>query len=69
MQHEGGQYVTVKVEVDGKVEYRPLTICNSPGRAYYRITVRPPGKVSTYLAALEAGAKLDLLAPTGKFTL
>jgi len=35
-----GQYVTLNCKLpDGTEQYRHFTICNSPGRNYYRITI------------------------------
>ncbi|MDQ0970399.1 nitric oxide dioxygenase [Neobacillus niacini] len=74
-----GQYISVKVEMEGE-EYthiRQYSLSDSPGRDYYRISVKreagtskPDGIVSNYLHdKVKEGDILEVSAPAGDFVL
>lgn len=73
-----GQYVGVKTKPnhDGYDEIRQYSLSNAPGDDYYRITVKTeqkteehPGLVSHHLHQSSLGDSVELLPPTGDFTL
>jgi nitric oxide dioxygenase len=75
-----GQYVSVKVDIPDQphTHIRQYSLSDSPGKAYYRISVKredaignlPAGKVSVYLhSQLNEGEVLWLTAPAGEFVL
>ncbi|RKP50199.1 NO-inducible flavohemoprotein [Pararobbsia silviterrae] len=67
-----GQYIGLRVEIDGVEHRRNYSLSAASSAHEYRISVKrePRGTVSTYLhdVAVE-GATLDLFAPAGDFTL
>ncbi|PVZ65704.1 hybrid-cluster NAD(P)-dependent oxidoreductase [Pelagibaculum spongiae] len=66
-----GQFVTLKLEIDGKPVYRSYTISSSPSRPYaLGITIKqiPGGVVSNWLAEnLKKGDKITAMGPEGQF--
>ena len=75
-----GQYISVKVEIPGvkNTHIRQYSLSDSPGKDYYRISVKqesgndtkPDGLVSTYLhQQIKEGDILEISAPAGVFTL
>ncbi|WP_028400418.1 NO-inducible flavohemoprotein [Ectobacillus panaciterrae] len=77
---EPGQYVTVKVNIEGEqyTHNRQYSLSDAPGKDYYRISVKresgmnetPAGIVSNYLHNyVEEGSVLELSAPAGDFVL
>ncbi|WP_419875697.1 NO-inducible flavohemoprotein [Candidatus Pristimantibacillus sp. PTI5] len=75
-----GQYVSVKLQIEGAehTQIRQYSLSDSPGKPYYRISVkredayqdRSAGAVSTYLhQCAQEGKTLWLSAPAGDFTL
>ncbi|WP_249226813.1 NO-inducible flavohemoprotein [Alicyclobacillus mengziensis] len=76
-----GQYITVKMEVDGEpyTHLRQYSLSDRPGVGYYRISVKredspksgiPAGVVSSYLhSQVEEGDILPITAPAGDFHL
>ncbi|MHA6481552.1 NO-inducible flavohemoprotein [Paenibacillus sp. strain BS8-2] len=77
---EPGQYVSVRMVVDGDehTQLRQYSLSDSPGKPYYRISVkredalgeRPEGMVSSNLHAdVSVGEVLMLSAPAGAFKL
>ncbi|HWQ75761.1 MAG TPA: iron-sulfur cluster-binding domain-containing protein [Syntrophomonas sp.] len=67
---QAGQYLSLKLTLDGVHTTRPYSISSSPRqRAYYDITVRsiPGGLVSSYLLGLKPGAVVTSGGPEGHF--
>lgn len=65
-----GQYITLRVEVDGKEERRAYSLCTSPDDAEFGFCVKrlAGGKVSNYLLDdLKPGKTLDVMPPEGRF--
>lgn len=64
-----GQFVTVRVQIDGKPHVRCYSICSAPDtRGYVEIAVRRQGLVSgTLHATVRAGSVLSLRRPAGHF--
>lgn len=64
-----GQFVTVRVQIDGKPHVRCYSICSAPDtRGYVEISVRRQGLVSGALhAAVRAGSTLSVRRPAGTF--
>ncbi|MUV37684.1 Nitric oxide dioxygenase [Lentibacillus sp. JNUCC-1] len=78
--YEPGQYITVKVNVDGSpyTHLRQYSLSCAPGEGHYRISVKredglnglPDGVVSTHLHAnVDEGSILPISAPAGDFFL
>jgi ferredoxin-NADP reductase/MOSC domain-containing protein YiiM/ferredoxin len=69
-----GQYLTVRVQVDGneRPSLRNYSLSGPPGTGHYRITVKhePNGSASGYLhTRLREGDQLEIAAPRGTFIL
>ncbi len=67
-----GQFLTLRVTIDGETHVRTYTVSSAPDDAGYRISVKrdPRGRVSRYLhEQVTAGAVVEVRAPTGAFTL
>ena len=64
-----GQFVPVRVSIDGKPHVRCYSISSSPdARGYFEISVRRQGLVSTTLhATLRTGSRLLIGRPAGQF--
>lgn len=77
---EPGQYISIKAVIDGE-EYthiRQYSLSDSPGKDYYRISVKreekrenaPEGTVSNFLHdAVNVGDVLEITSPAGDFVL
>jgi ferredoxin-NADP reductase/predicted pyridoxine 5'-phosphate oxidase superfamily flavin-nucleotide-binding protein len=66
--HTPGQFVPLRVMVDGVPLVRNYTVSEAPNGRYYRISVKRGGKVSEWLhAQLDAGGRVELMAPRGAF--
>lgn len=69
-QYKQGQYVNIRLQIDGKEERRSYSLSSSPTEDQFAITVKKvkDGKVSTYFNdRLKEGTHLDLTQPEGKF--
>lgn len=76
---QAGQYITVRLTVDGSTVMRNYSLSNAPSAGYFRISVKretglnsqtPDGLVSNYLHDhLKQGDRLELAPPSGEFTL
>lgn len=67
-----GQYLTVNFEINGEPCRRAYSICTSPLDGEVAVTVKrvEGGRVSNYINDhIEAGSKIEVMPPTGKFTL
>ncbi len=67
-----GQYLTLRMTLDGEELRRSYSICTAPGDGDLRIAVKqlPGGRVSGWVnAALKPGDWLDVMTPTGRFGL
>ncbi|MGI8314155.1 NO-inducible flavohemoprotein [Halobacillus mangrovi] len=80
MVYKPGQYLTFQVEIEGDnyTHMRHYSLSDSPGKDYYRISVKredgheevPPGVVSNYLhREINEGDLLNIAAPAGDFTI
>lgn len=67
-----GQYVTLKLTVNGEELRRSYSICSSPlDQGHFHIAVKrvPNGRASTQLVEkLRAGMRVDVMTPMGNFT-
>ncbi len=67
---EPGQYLGVKLKIDGDSISRNYSLSNPPGQGRYRLSVKRDGLVSAYLHdQLQPGDSLRLTAPAGNFVL
>jgi ring-1,2-phenylacetyl-CoA epoxidase subunit PaaE len=67
-----GQYVTIKATINGEEVRRSYSICSAPHEEELRVAIKqvPHGVFSTYAnSVLQVGDTLELMAPTGNFTL
>ena len=67
-----GQYLTFRTTIDGEEIRRSYSICSQPGEEVLSVAIKKisNGKFSTFANnQLKAGAVLDVMAPTGNFTL
>ncbi len=65
-----GQYITLKVEINGTEERRAYSLCTSPDESKFGVCVKrlAGGKVSNYmLDTLQAGQALHVMPPDGRF--
>lgn len=66
-----GQYLTLRVELDGEELRRSYSICTAPHERVLAVTVKrvPGGKVSNWLNDhVRAGMELEVMPPQGRFT-
>lgn len=69
-QYNHGQYLTLKVELNGEEERRSYSMCSSPLDEDIAVTVKrlQGGRVSSYLhEKIEAGSELEVMPPEGRF--
>ena len=72
MSFQPGQYIGLKLEIDGQEVRRNYSLSAPPNGSTYRISVKrePGGVVSNHLHdALGVGARLELFPPAGEFVL
>ncbi|MFG6665721.1 NO-inducible flavohemoprotein [Halomonas sp. HNIBRBA4712] len=70
--HEPGQYIGVRVMIDGEPVYRHYSLSDLPNGRSYRISIKreEQGRVSRHFHdALNVGDTLELLPPAGDLTL
>jgi len=71
-QFKHGQYVTLKLTVNGEELRRSYSICSSPlDTGHFRIAVKkvPNGRASTQLVEkLRPGMQIEVMSPMGNFT-
>lgn len=67
-----GQYLTLKAIIDGEDVRRSYSLCSAPHENEWRVAIKevPQGKFSTFAnRKLRAGEELEVMTPTGNFTL
>ena len=71
LHNQPGQYIGLRVVVDGVETRRNYSLSASPDGREYRISIKRElgGVVSGYLHALPEGAELELFPPAGEFVL
>jgi nitric oxide dioxygenase len=72
MQFTPGQYLGLRLEIDGATVQRNYSLSDSPNGQTYRISVKrePNGLVSNYFHdRVQAGFEFDAFAPAGEFIL
>ncbi|MFV0576503.1 MAG: FAD-binding oxidoreductase [Vibrio sp.] len=65
-----GQFISLGVEIDGKMEYRAYSLSSVPNQDFLQLTVKrvEGGKVSNYIVdQLKEGEQVSVLAPQGEF--
>ena len=70
--HQPGQFIGVKLTIDGEPVYRHYSLSDVPNGRHYRISVKrePQGRASRHLHdAMSVGDTLELLPPAGDLTL
>ncbi|MFL9815242.1 NO-inducible flavohemoprotein [Stutzerimonas sp. VN223-3] len=69
--HKPGQYIGLRLQVDGQELRRNYSLSAASNGRNYRISVKrePGGVASNALHGMEQGQSLDLFAPAGEFTL
>jgi ring-1,2-phenylacetyl-CoA epoxidase subunit PaaE len=68
--YKAGQYITIKVEIDGEEVRRSYSLFTSPSEDNFGVTVKrvDNGKVSNYLCDIvKAGDTLEIMHPEGRF--
>ncbi|MGR2738796.1 NO-inducible flavohemoprotein [Billgrantia sp. Q4P2] len=71
-EHAPGQYIGVRLTIDGEPLYRHYSLSDVPNGKHYRISVKrePQGRASRHLHdAMAVGDTLELLPPAGDLTL
>lgn len=69
-QFKAGQFLPIKLKIDGEVVTRTYTLSSSPNHELYRISVKREkgGKVSNFLHDhVQVGDKIQAIAPRGEF--
>lgn len=69
-QFKQGQYITLKLSIDGEEVRRSYSLCSSPFEKEVRIAVKEVagGKVSTFINRnLKVGAMMEVMTPMGYF--
>ncbi len=71
LRNRPGQYIGLRLVVDGVETRRNYSLSASPDGRQYRISVKrePGGLVSGHLHQLQVGAELELFPPAGEFVL
>lgn len=67
-----GQYLTLKTIIDNEEIRRSYSLCSASHEGEWRVAIKkvPDGKFSTYAnESLKKGMILDVMTPTGNFTL
>lgn len=69
-QYTQGQYLTLKLEIDGREVRRSYSMCSSPEESQLAVTVKRVrrGKASNYIHdQVKAGDVLEIMPPEGRF--
>jgi nitric oxide dioxygenase len=72
MDFQPGQYIGLKLVIDGETLHRNYSLSDSPNGRSYRISVKrePEGQASVYLHdRVQEGDTFDIYPPAGEFTL
>ncbi|HSP56755.1 MAG TPA: NO-inducible flavohemoprotein [Halomonas sp.] len=70
--HEPGQYIGIRLLIDGEPVHRHYSLSDAPNGKSYRLSIKrePDGQVSRHFHdALKVGDTLELLPPAGDLTL
>ncbi|UPQ83910.1 NO-inducible flavohemoprotein [Pseudomonas knackmussii] len=69
--HQPGQYIGLRLQIEGQEVRRNYSLSAASNGRDYRISVKrePGGVASNALHRMEPGARLELFAPAGDFTL
>ncbi|MGL4757985.1 MAG: sterol desaturase family protein [Patescibacteria group bacterium] len=69
-QYQAGQYLNIRIKLDGKWQYRCFSLSSSPTDKFLRITTKLNGAVTHYLYNnIVPGAVIESLLPVGEFIL
>ena len=65
-----GQYLILRTTIDGEEVRRAYSLSTSPDENEWRVAIKQinNGKFSTYAQSLKAGDEVEVMAPTGNFT-
>jgi len=65
-----GQYLTLRTTIDGEEVRRAYSLSTSPDENEWRVAIKQikNGKFSTFAQSLKAGDEIEVMAPTGNFT-
>lgn len=69
--YSSGQYLTLKLELDGEEIRRSYSLCSAPYQGEWRVAIKEVenGKFSTYANKhFKVGQEIDVMTPTGSFT-
>lgn len=69
-QFKQGQYITLKLNINGEEIRRSYSICSSPYEKELRVAIKEVegGKVSTFMnRALKVGSSMEVMTPMGNF--
>lgn len=65
-----GQFITLGIDIDGKMEYRAYSLSSMPNQSELQLTIKRVvgGKVSNYIVdSLQEGQTVSVLKPAGEF--
>lgn len=67
---KSGQYLTLKTTIEGEEVRRAYSLSTSPDENEWRVAIKQvsKGKFSTYAQSLKPGDEVEVMAPTGNFT-
>ena len=67
---EAGQYLTLKTDINGEDVRRAYSISSAPYEKEWKVAIKQVegGKFSAYAQTLSVGSELEVMAPTGNFT-
>lgn len=67
---QAGQYLTLKADINGEDVRRAYSISSAPHENEWKVAIKKVenGKFSTYAQSLSTGDALEVMAPTGNFT-
>ena len=67
---QAGQYLTLKADINGEDVRRAYSISSAPHENEWKVAIKKVenGKFSTYAQTLSIGGSLEVMAPSGNFT-